>query len=172
MKRILLILAIVIVIVFTFSSSRSVEITNQATSSVSLNSAKEEFSRVSRVIDGDTIEIEGGGYVRYIGVDTPELAKDTKPAECFATEAQEMNASLVSGKTIRLVRDVSEIDDYKRLLRYVYVGDLLVNEALVRQGAARATPIKPDVSFASLLYSAQEEASQNNRGLWSTCLAR
>ena len=166
MKRILLILAILIVALLTFSSQKSVEITKQATSSASLTS---EFARVTRVIDGDTVEIEGGRHVRYIGVDTPEFARETKPQECFAKEASELNASLVSGGTVRLVSDVSDTDEFGRFLRYVYAGDVFVNEALVRQGAARATPIRPDVTFSSLFYAAQQEAQTNNRGLWARC---
>ncbi len=172
MKRILLLLAIGIVTLLTFSSQKSIEVTKEATSSGSLTVVKEEFSRVSRVIDGDTVEIEGGRRVRYIGVDTPEVAHETKPQECFAKEASEINSSIVSGSTVRLVPDISDTDDYGRLLRYVYVGDILVNEALVRQGAARATPIRPDTTFANRLYAAQQEARENNRGLWSGCLAQ
>jgi len=94
---------------------------------------------VTRVIDGDTIEVSiaGESYkVRYIGIDTPEL-DDKRPKFCaLAQEATRYNRELVKGKTVRLEKDISETDQYGRLLRYVYVGDIFVNAELVRQGLA------------------------------------
>ena len=57
---------------------------------------------VTRVIDGDTIEIRGGDRVRYIGIDTPEIG------EPYYSEATAKNKELVNGKEVRLVKDVSE----------------------------------------------------------------
>src|SRR3990167_3408922 len=76
---------------------------------------------VTRVIDGDTIEIEGGQKVRYIGIDTPETVDPRKPVQCFGVEASNKNKELVSGKRDRLEKDVSETDKYGRLLRYIYI---------------------------------------------------
>lgn len=73
---------------------------------------------VIKVIDGDTIVIEGGYRVRYIGIDTPEI----RPREeAYAIEAWQANRQMVEGKRVRLEKDVSETDRYDRLLRYVYV---------------------------------------------------
>ena len=73
-----------------------------------------EVARVAQVIDGDTIVIEGGYHVRYIGIDAP------KRDEPLYREAKEANRALVEGKTVRLERDVSDRDRYGRLLRHVY----------------------------------------------------
>ena len=86
---------------------------------------------VTKVIDGDTIQIEGGQKVRYIGIDTPETVDPTRPDGCFGKEASEKNKNLVLGKKVRLEKDVSLTDRYGRLLRYVYVDELFVNDALV-----------------------------------------
>jgi micrococcal nuclease len=51
-------------------------------------------------------------------------------------ESNSANSGLVAGKTITLVKDVSEVDQYDRLLRYVMVEDVFVNNELVRQGLA------------------------------------
>ena len=86
-------------------------------------------AKVIRVIDGDTIEvgIEGSLYkVRYIGIDTPEMVHPPEPAEYFSKEASEKNRELVDGRTVLLEKDVSETDEYGRLLRYVWVGDMMV----------------------------------------------
>ena len=127
---------------------------------------------VTRVIDGDTIEVNLGGSiykVRYIGIDTPETVHPTQPVECFGQEASDKNSELVAGKTVRLEKDVSETDKYGRLLRYVWVGDIFVNDYLVRQGYAYASTYPPDVKYADQLAQAQTEAIGNNRGLWAVC---
>ena len=127
---------------------------------------------VTRVIDGDTIEVnlEGTTYkVRYIGIDTPETVHPSQPVECFGEEASDKNSELVAGKIVRLAKDVSETDKYGRLLRYVWVGDIFVNDYLVRQGYAYASTYPPDVKYADQFAQAQTEAIENNRGLWVIC---
>ncbi len=126
-------------------------------------------SAVRRAIDGDTIELESGETVRYIGVDTPESVHPKKPIECFGVEAAQKNAALVEGKAVRLERDVSERDRYGRLLRYVYVGDTFVNEELVRQGFAHALTYPPDVRYQDRFREAERDARAAGRGLWSGC---
>jgi micrococcal nuclease len=101
-------------------------------------------AQVPRVIDGDTIEVDIDGQsfrVRYIGMDTPEA---TSEIEYFGPEATAFNAQMVEGKTVTLMKDVSETDQYDRLLRYVIVDDLFVNYELVRQGFANTTTFPPD----------------------------
>lgn len=124
---------------------------------------------VTKVIDGDTIEIEGHRKVRYIGIDTPELHHPKKSVQCFGKEAQIMNSTLVEGKEVRLDKDVSNTDRYGRLLRYVYNGDLMINDYLVRQGYARAATFPPDVKYAAKFRQAEQEARENSRGLWKSC---
>jgi len=126
---------------------------------------------VTRVIDGDTIEVDIAGIiykVRYIGIDTPELDdKDPKRA-AVAQEATRYNRQLVQGETIRLEKDVSETDQYGRLLRYVYVDDILVNAELVKQGLAWAIPYPPDTKYQNYLEELEAEARQKGIGIWAT----
>lgn len=124
---------------------------------------------VKRVIDGDTIEIEGGQKVRYIGIDTPETVDPRKPIQCFGIEASNRNKELVENKKIRLEKDVSETDKYGRLLRYVYVGKTFVNLALVSEGFAHSSSYPPDVKYQSQLIAAERQARDQNLGLWSKC---
>lgn len=127
----------------------------------------EEFI-VTKVIDGDTIVLENGEVVRYIGIDTPELrSRSHGGPDCYAIEATNKNKELVLNKKVRLVKDVSERDRYNRLLRYVYVNNTFVNETLVREGYAKAVTYPPDVKYADLFRSAEKEARQEGRGLWS-----
>ena len=124
---------------------------------------------VTRVIDGDTIELFGGEKLRYIGIDTPEKPESKSASECFAREAIDKNKELVLGKKIRIEKDVSERDRYGRLLRYVWVGDIFVNDYLVREGYATAITYPPDIKNSELFRVAEKEARENNRGLWNSC---
>lgn len=125
--------------------------------------------QVERVIDGDTIELVDGRRVRYIGIDTPEVVDERATRACFGIEAMEENKRLVDGKTVRLERDVSEADQYGRLLRYVSIGDVFVNDHLVRQGFARVATFPPDVAHQEQFLEAEREAREQERGLWNKC---
>jgi len=111
--------------------------------------------RVTEVVDGDTIIIEGGYHVRYIGIDTPEVHPQV---EAFGLEAWQANRELVEGKAVRLERDVSETDKYGRLLRYVWVDGTMVNAELVRRGLAEAKAYPPDTKYRSYLEQVEAEA--------------
>lgn len=124
---------------------------------------------VARVIDGDTIEIGGGEKVRYIGMDSPEMALDGKPADCWAQEATEKNRELVSGKIVELRKDVSDRDKYGRLLRYVFVDGVFINSELVREGFASAWAYPPDVHYQDEISAAETLAKKNKAGLWAAC---
>lgn len=127
---------------------------------------------VTRVVDGDTIVVETGGVehrLRYIGIDTPETVHPSRPVECFGREASARNSELVEGKTVWLEKDVSETDDFGRLLRYVWLdpfGERMVNALLVEEGYAQASTYPPDVKYAELFVSLQTEAREAGRGLW------
>ncbi len=126
-----------------------------------------DLIKVANVVDGDTIKLENGQVVRYIGIDTPETVHPSKPVQCFGKEASAKNKELVNGKEVRLVKDVSETDKYGRLLRYVYVGDTFVNDYLVRNGFANSSTYPPDVKYQEQFKKAEEEARTNKRGLWA-----
>lgn len=126
-------------------------------------------AQVIQVIDGDTIEVDIGGQafkVRYIGIDCPETNHPEKGLEPFGPEADAKNAELVEGKAIRLEKDVSETDRYGRLLRYVWVGDTMINEILVQEGYARSSAYPPDVKHQEVLNQREIEARDGSRGLW------
>jgi micrococcal nuclease len=130
-----------------------------------------QYSLVSRVVDGDTIELKGGEKVRYIGIDTPE---STIKKECYGNEASEFNKNLVEGKQVRLEKDVSERDRHGRLLRYVYVlnpdnSETFVNEVLVKEGYASSYSYPPDIKNQEIFIESQREARDKKLGLWSAC---
>ena len=133
-----------------------------------------EQAQVTRVVDGDTIEVQiaGATYrVRYIGIDTPETVDPRRPVGCYGREASARNRQLVEGKTVGLEKDISETDDFGRLLRYVWVDGEMVNATLVREGFAVASTYPPDVKHQELFLSLQREAIEAGRGLWGPACA-
>lgn len=115
------------------------------------------------VYDGDTITVNVGGHrekVRLIGIDTPEKGRPFDPEATAATKR------LVLGKSVGILKDISDRDMYGRLLRYVYIGSVMVNAELVRGGYAMAYTYPPDVSHAELFARLQAEARKAKRGLW------
>lgn len=133
------------------------------------NTISDELVLVMRVVDGDTIEIETGEKVRYIGVNTPESVDPRRKVQCFGKEASAYNELLVEGKRVRLEPDVEDRDKYGRLLRYVWVGDEMLNERLVMDGYAQLMTIPPNVKYVDRFKAAQTEAREAKRGLWGKC---
>ncbi len=125
-------------------------------------------AKVIRVVDGDTFELEDGKKVRMIGVDTPETVDPRKSAQCFGKEASNKTKELLEGKTVRLVKDVSDTDRHQRLLRYVYVGDTFINDSLVREGFAKSSSYPPDIKLQDQFRESEEYARTNKKGLWAT----
>lgn len=129
---------------------------------------------ITKVIDGDTVEIKEGLKVRYIGIDTPETVDPRRPVGCFGKEASAENKRLAEGHEAFLVKDVSETDKFGRLLRYVYIfnedgSTVFINDHLVRYGFAKVSTFPPDVKYSEQFLAAEREARENNRGLWNKC---
>lgn len=131
-----------------------------------------QLAEVMHVADGDTITVRIDNKeerVRYIGIDTPEIKHNEKPAECYGDVAKMRNESLVLGQTVTLQRDREDRDTYGRLLRYVYVDDIFINQLLLEEGYATALPIKPNTQHASDFAQIQRTAKADKLGLWGTC---
>lgn len=119
-------------------------------------------AQVLAVVDGDTLRVDVGGVVetvRLIGINAPESG------ECLAEAASRRLSELVADRTVTLDDEVSGRDRYGRLLRHVYVGEVLVNEVLVGEGLAVAH--RTDTSRADVLAVAQQRAQEDRRGMWA-----
>ena len=127
-----------------------------------------EETTVSRVIDGDTIEVAGGTRIRFIGIDTPETS--TGP-DCFGPEATAETRRLPIGRSVRLVYDVERLDRFGRTLAYVYdlPGGLFVNLTLAEEGFAVQATFPPNVAHVEEFRTAAADARAANRGLWGAC---
>ena len=136
-----------------------------------LNESSSVVATVVSVTDGDTIKVDINGTretVRYIGIDTPEPYRDGEPA-CYSKQATEKNRDLVAGREVRLESDAENRDRFDRLLRYVYVDDLFVNDELVRGGYATTLTIKPNTANRDLFSDSESAARASKNGLWSEC---
>ena len=124
-----------------------------------------EVATVLEVTDGDTIDVNLDGVVerlRLIGTNSPEAG------ECYSAAATAGLTGLILGETVYLESDVSDRDQFGRLLRYVWTTDLRhVNEITVEEGLAIAREYPPDTARADELAAAQERAMQAEAGLWA-----
>jgi micrococcal nuclease len=121
---------------------------------------------VAHVIAADTLSLSTGEAVRLIGVNTSEIGHAKQPVHLSEKEAVVLTVQLVEGKKVRLEFDRQRQDKHKRLLAYVYVGDIMLNAELVRQGYAQVVTSPPNIKYQELLLQLQREAREAKRGLW------
>ncbi len=132
---------------------------NQALVSAPIPAAQLGSDRiVTKVIDGDTVVVEGGDHVRLLGIDS-----DEKGYPCYDAARLRMEA-LVLGKEVRLVKDTEDKDQYGRLLRYIFSGDMNIDEEMVREGIAVARFYPQNVKYKQEIVAAEQSAIANHAG--------
>ena len=163
-------------ILFSFiRSHRIIRVERQTGAVIQSDQKSPPVSTVIRVIDGDTIEVNVKGVVervRLIGVDTPEIVGSRKSVQCFAAEASDFLKSMLPGGTIvTLESDISQDnrDKYGRLLRYVYRGDVLVDEEIIQEGYGFEYTYNVPYEFQKEFKQSEEYARSGGLGLWSAC---
>jgi micrococcal nuclease len=128
------------------------------------------FHFVARVVDGDTLRLTSGARLRLQGVDAPEAEREGMPAELWAAEASQYAHAFVeeAQRRIRVEFGPERKDHYGRFLGFVWHGERLLNEELVREGLARAmTRHHFSDALKRRLRQAQSEAQAAGRGIWS-----
>jgi micrococcal nuclease len=121
---------------------------------------------VKKVIDGDTLLLTKGEYVRLIGVNTPETKHPEKPVEYFGEEAYRFTKRMVEEKQVKLEYDQTRRDRYGRLLAYVYLVDgTFLNAEIIKQGYGFAYTKYP-FKYLEQFRAYEREARENKRGLW------
>ncbi len=133
------------------------------------------YVSVSRVVDGDTIEVsvsETEKYkVRLIGINTPESVDPRKPVECFGREATEHLKQLLAQSLLSLQADDSQEseDVYGRWLRYVYLEDGSdINLQMIKDGYAYEYTYRTPYEHQAIYQAAEAEAKNKKNGLWSS----
>ena len=125
---------------------------------------------VERIVDGDTLILVGGARVRLIGADTPETVKPNHPVEPFGPEATNFTEQFVAeaGGRISLQMDRERKDRFERFLAYVFAGNRMLNEELIRNGLATArTEFNYSYTMKRRFRRAEDEARSDERGIWS-----
>ncbi|GHT46659.1 hypothetical protein FACS189454_08140 [Planctomycetales bacterium] len=134
---------------------------------------------VTRVIDGDTIEVAGGITVRLLGIDTPEAAKGKLPAQPFAGDAKRFveNAIIGSGNKVTLYKDAAmQVGKFGRDLAWVIVdtpdGEKVLQELLLEEGLAKVwLQYAPPLKLHYLLEAENkaqifEEKKKRGKNIW------
>lgn len=119
-----------------------------------------------KVIDGDTIILDGDEKVRLIGVDTPETKDPRKSIEYFGEEGFKFTKNFVEGKKVRLEYDQTKIDKYGRTLAYVYLENgAFLNAEIIKQGYGFAYIDYP-FKYLEEFLSYEKQARESKIGLW------
>jgi len=117
--------------------------------------------KVIAVIDGDTFKSESGTTIRLLGINAPEIS------DPGGDIAKDYLTLLILNKNVQLEKDVTDKDDYERILRYAHLGNKLINGEMVRLGYAEARFYPPDTLYKKELLELEKIAVRNRRGLWS-----
>jgi micrococcal nuclease len=126
--------------------------------------------KVAFVCDGDTIILESGERIRYLGIDAPEVAHESAKADCFGDDAKKLNSDLLLHKQVSLQYDRELTDPHGRLLAYVILPDgRCANLEMLRAGCAYV--FRPPKDFRRLdeFLLVQREAIHKLKGMWGAC---
>lgn len=126
---------------------------------------------VTRVVDGDTIEVsplvDGTEDVRLIGVDTPETSDSSQGAQPYGEEASRFTENGLEGERVTLRFDEERKDDYGRALAYLYPKDReMFNQELLERGYAQVATFPPNVEHVGRFEEAQRRAREKRIGIW------
>jgi micrococcal nuclease len=132
-----------------------------------VNSYAKEWVEVKWVADGDTIVLENGDLIRYIGIDAPEIDHKTNMAEPYGFVSREFNKKLVLSEKLRFEFDQRQQDRYGRRLAYAFLENgVFVNGALIENGYAFYLYQKANLKYQDLLLKKQQQAMASKRGIW------
>lgn len=145
--------------------------TSQSTNTIEDSKKNRIPVTLTKTVDGDTIKVMYKGKeetVRYLLIDTPESKKPNTCVQPYAEKASERNKQLVNSGRLTLEFEKSERDKYDRLLAYVFVNGISVQETLLKEGYARVAYIyEPPYKYLSKYEKAEDIAQQQHTNIWS-----
>ena len=123
---------------------------------------------VAKFVDGDTLILDSGETIRLAGINTPEMATDSRPAEPLAHEAHKVLAAQLADRQVLIEDAPQRLDRYGRTLAYLFRPDgASVQEALLRKGLASTVAIAPNNHYLDQFFQAEQAAHRAERGIWS-----
>lgn len=126
--------------------------------------------RVVAVLDGDTVVLDSGEKVRYLGIDAPEVAHEQEPGGCYGEQAKRANSKWVLHKWVTLAYERPARDRYGRLLAYVFLGDgRCVNGMMLKTGQAYLYRMAQPFGRWQHFLHLQRQAIEAQAGLWGYC---
>jgi len=151
-----------------------IRIKNSTNLPLAFQSLKYEVGIVTKVTDGDTIELGDCRRIRYLGIDTPETVHPEKSVECYGPESSDINKQLVLGKKVLLFKGNKDKDTFGRSLRYVVLAEnsIFINDYLVENGFAKVYEkyIEDNIEpIYNNLKKSELKAKQKNIGRWKKC---
>ncbi|KKQ46844.1 MAG: Micrococcal nuclease [Candidatus Woesebacteria bacterium GW2011_GWC1_38_13] len=148
--------------------------TETEVSSLSIDTNNVINAKVSRVIDGDTIEVSIDSKtekVRIIGIDSPETVDPRNSVECFGIlSSNKAREALKIGGDIYLESDPSQDnkDKYSRLLRYVWINEKTdFGRYMIEEGYAYEYTYEKPYKYQSIYKQSQKDAEVGKKGLWA-----
>lgn len=126
-----------------------------------------DFFRVKTVYDGDTVVLEDGRKIRFLGINTPEVQHRDKLADAGGDEAKRWLIDKLKNTKVRLEVGVEKTDKYGRTLAHLFTENKQhINLQLVTAGLATVSIYPPELFYVSELVKAQNQAEQAKLGVW------
>lgn len=127
---------------------------------------------LSKCVDGDTAKFNFNNEiitVRFLAIDTPETKHPTKGEEPWGKEASNFTCNqLKEAQKIELEYDdaIDKLDKYNRHLGWIWVDDILLQDAIIKKGYAEVAYLYGDYKYTSLLEDHQAVAKKEKLGIW------
>lgn len=134
---------------------------------------EKELVTFSKCVDGDTAKFMIKGeekIVRFLAIDTPESVHPDKQVELFSKEASDYTCNAIkNANKIYLEYDGNsdKEDKYGRVLAFVYVDGVLLEEKIIENGLAKVAYIYGDYAHVNELREAENLAKSKKVGIWS-----
>ncbi|MDO9169165.1 MAG: thermonuclease family protein [Methylobacter sp.] len=126
-----------------------------------------DFYRVKTVYDGDTVVLEDGRKIRFLGINTPEVQHRDKPADAGGDEAKQWLIDTLKNTKVRLEISAEKTDKYGRTLAHVFTEKKQhINLQLVAAGLAAVSIYPPNLLYVNELVKAQDQAELARLGIW------
>lgn len=146
---------------FVYSSSHCLTAQQQL-------SQVKDWTRVYRIVDGDTIHLVNGQKIRFTGINTPEIGYKGKASQAYARQAKKaLQDILKQNKKVGLYYDQERQDRYKRILAYLILDDgQNIAEILLKKGLAYSIVVPPNDLHINCFRQLESQARQSSLGIW------